>query len=148
MRRIQGLLSGVWQATRIYALVFAGGWGRPRLYVFLLTLFLLVGVVLVLIGVDLEDADRWLDRQGGWLAALGSAALRVVFGLVLLGCAVAVLAGLYQRLPGRRQVPVWDGRKERRRTQSRQGDGRIGWGMMILALVIGYFAFIGTFGRY
>ncbi len=148
MRRIQCLLSGVWQAIRICALFFAGGWGRPRFYVLLLTLFLLVGVALVLIGVDLEDADRWLDRQGGWLAALGSAALRVVFGLILLGCAAAVLAGLYQRLPWHRQAPARDGRKGRQRAQGRQGDGRVGWGMMALALVVGYFAFIGTFGRY
>ena len=40
-----------------------------------------------------------------------------------------------------------EGRK-RRRVKKQEGDERVGWGIMIFVLILGYFAFIGTFGTY
>ena len=107
---------------------------RPRspasgLYLFLFLLFFIVGLVLVLLGVDLERVDVWLDAQGGWLDAVGSVLFRVLCGFILLMCAVIVVGGLCQRI-----VP------------SMRGEDRIGVVAMLVAILIGYFAWFGVVG--
>ena len=71
----------------------------------------------------------------------------MVFGVVLLACVATVIAGIYQRLPGRRPSPAVAEGKTRRRAR-KEGDELVGWGIMIFVLILGYFAFIGTFGSY
>jgi hypothetical protein len=85
--------------------------------------------VLVLLGVDLERVDVWLDAQGGWLDAIGSVLFRVLCGFILLMCAVIVVGGLCQRI-----VP------------SMRGEDRIGVVAMLVAILIGYFAWFGVVG--
>lgn len=104
------------------------GSGASALYLFLLMIFAIVAVILLLLGFDLDAVDRWLAVQGGWLDALGSVLFRIVCGLVLFFCAAAVVGGLWQR------------------TRPEGEEDRIGWGMMLSALLIGYFAWFGVVG--
>ena len=107
---------------------------RPRspvsgLYLFLFLLFFIIGLILVLFGVDLNKLDVWLDAQGGWLDAVGSVLFRALCGFILLMCAVAIVGGVCQRV-----IP------------SMKGEDRIGIGMMIGAVLVGYFAWFGVIG--
>ena len=133
MRWVGGFLGALWRFSR-RSWVTVDGDLRPRspasgLYLFLFLLFFIVGLALVLFGVDLERVDLWIEAQGGWLDALGSALFRLFCGLVLGICAIAIVGGLAQRI-----VP------------SMRGEDRIGIGMMIGAAVIGYFAWFGVAG--
>jgi hypothetical protein len=38
--------------------------------------------------------------------------------------------------------------KTGKRPTNMAGRGRVGWGAMLLALIVGYFAYIGTFSSY
>ena len=98
------------------------------LYLFMWMVFGIVGVILVLLGFDLGDVDLWLDAQGGWLDILGKWILRLIWGGVLLACAAMVVGGLWQR------------------TRPKGEEDRIGWGVMLAALVLGYFAWFGVVG--
>jgi uncharacterized membrane protein YraQ (UPF0718 family) len=133
MRWIGRFLSGLWGISR-RSWVTVDSDLRPRspasgLYLFLFLLFFIIGLVLVLLGVDLDRLDLWIEAQGGWLDALGSALFRVFCGLILAVCAFAVVGGVAQRI-----VP------------SMQGEDRIGIGMMIGAALVGYFAWFGVVG--
>lgn len=152
MRWITGLLGGLWRISRAsWADVGHGlrpGSGASTLYVFLFLVFLIIGGVLMLLGVSLNDADRWIDAQGSWLDRLASVMLRIVFALVLLLCAGMVAIGLGARLPGRGARSRVAGEECHGGSGQLQGGGRIGWGAMALALLCGYFAAIGAFGHY
>lgn len=143
MTEALGVLWRIARGSRVdVGLGLRPGSGASALYLFLFLVFLLAGLVLVLLGVDLDDADRWLDRQAGWLDLLGGLALRTVFGLVLLACAGVLVDGIWSRLAaGRTQGAT------ARRHLRRGGTERTGWGGMIVAVVLGYFAAIGAFGR-
>ncbi|MCW5748655.1 MAG: hypothetical protein KIT36_20870 [Alphaproteobacteria bacterium] len=154
MRWIAGLLGGLWRISRAsWVDVGEGlrpGSGASALYLFLFLVFLVVAGVLMLLGIDLDAADRWIDSQASWLDLLGSVVLRLVFFLILLACTLTVATGFYQRLPGRgaRQPAARGKRNRRQMNDAPQGEGRIGWGAMVLAVILGYFAAIGTFGTY
>jgi len=118
--------------------------GTSALLLFLFLIFAVVGIILRLLGVNLADADRWLDAQGGWLNTLGSLAFRGLCGVIFLGCVVTAGAGIVQRF-------VRPGGKTRRRSQlepsdqhgnaeNTEGVGCIAAG---IAAVIGYFAWFG-----
>jgi hypothetical protein len=103
--------------------------GASALYLFLFLLFFIVGLVLVLLGVDLDSIDRWFDAHAEWFDAVGSALFRILFGVILAMCGLVIVGGLCQRV-----VP------------SMKGEDRIGVGMMIGALLVGYFAWFGVIG--
>jgi hypothetical protein len=95
--------------------------GASALVLFLVLIFFLIGLVLMLLGIDLGAADRWLDAQGGWLDSAGILLFRAISGLILLVCAVAVLGALFDR----------------------KNPKRPGIGCVIAALAVGYFAWFG-----
>lgn len=122
------LIAGLWGFSR-RSWIDVGLGLRPRsgasaLVLFLFLVFFLVGLVLVLLGIELEDADRWLEAQGGWLVAAGTLLFRGLSGLLLLICAFAVVGGIF----GRNQPD------------------RPGPGCIIGALIVGYFAWFGVTG--
>lgn len=108
-----GWLGGLWR--------FALSFGAAAPWLFLGFLIFLVGLVLVLLGFDLGDVDRWIKAQGGWLEALGSALVRLVSGLVILLCLVTIGLAIF----GRRKSE------------------RPGVGCAILAAAVAYFAWFG-----
>lgn len=106
---------------------------RPRspasaLYLFLFLVIAIIGLILMALGIDLDTADRWIDAQGGWLDAIGTALFRIVCGLVLLCCVGLVQGGLWQAVFQRGK-----GSK----------DDRIACLAIGVAAVIGYFAWFG-----
>lgn len=133
MRWIGWFLGALWRfSRRTWVSVNEDLRARSRvsgLYLFLFLLFFIIGLVLILAGVDLNRLDLWLEAQGGWLDAVGSVLFRLFCGLILAICGVTIVGGVCQRI-----VP------------SMKGEDRIGVGMMIAAALIGYFAWFGVVG--
>lgn len=133
MRWIGSFIGGLWRFSRA-SWVSVSDELRPRsgasaLYLFLFLIFAIVAIILMLLGVELEDADRWIDAQGGWLDAVGSALFRLVCGVIVFCCAGLFAGGVWHliRPPAKK-------------------DDRIGLGTAIGAGVIGYFAWFGVIG--
>jgi succinate dehydrogenase/fumarate reductase cytochrome b subunit len=110
------------------------------LYLLLYLFFFLVGSVLVLLGVDLDDVDVWLAGYGHWFEFVGSWLLRLICAAILALCVFAFLGGLWQKLylPRSGKGEVADFAEEQ--------EQHLGWGCMIMALVVGYFAWVGVAG--
>ena len=119
-------LAWLWDLARFFPTVAPGirfGSASSVLLTFLFLVFFLVGLGLVLLGFDLDDVDAWLDRQGGWLALIGTLIFKGVLLLVLLVCVVIATS------------PITD----------RANKDRPGGCMILVALAIGYFCVVGVF---
>ena len=124
-RLIRAYVAWAWRFSLRSFLRFAAGYGRlPALFIFLFLILFPVGLLLVLLGFDLGDVDRWLDAHGGLFDALGSLLFQIACGIGLLICLVALGGFLFDR-----------GNPE-----------RPGFGCAILALVVGYFLWFGMIG--
>lgn len=97
-----------------------GIFGRLGPWVLLGAFFFIVGAVLVLLGFDLDAVDRWFERQS-WIEIVASLLFRAVCGFVLLICVVVVIAAIFDR----------------------KNPERPPLGCLLLALPVGYFAWIG-----
>jgi hypothetical protein len=127
---IPRLIASLWSLSR-RSWIDTGMGLRPRsgasaLLLFLFLVFALVGLVLMLLGFDLADVDRWIDAQGGRLDAAGTLLLRIASGLVLLVCGIMVLGFFFDR----------------------KNPERPGFGCLLAALVIGYLAWFGVTGAF
>jgi len=128
-RWIAWLVGALWRFSR-RSWIDTGMGLRPRsgasaLVLFLFLVFFLIGAVLMLLGFNLGDVDRWIDAQGGWLDALGSLLFRAVCGLVILLCVLALLGAIFDR----------------------KNPEKPGIGCVLLALITGYFAWFGMVYR-
>lgn len=142
MRRVIGAFLGwLWSYCRLSAR--ATGYGTPALYLFLYYILLPIGLLLVLLGFDLDAVDRWLDGHAGWLDALGSLAFKAVLAVVLLVSVLGVAAGLFGRL--RALVRPAHRAAGRRGTGGAEAEELPGWGTVLLCLVLGYFAAASLF---
>jgi hypothetical protein len=113
------------------------GWLRPIFallarfgpWVMLAAILFLAGILLTLVGTifgfSLDDVDRWFDAHGSWFGAIGDILFRLACGLVLLICVLGVAS------------PFID----------RKNPERPGLGCVFLALLVGYFAWIGMTTR-
>ena len=116
----------LWDVARFFPTVAPGirfGSGASVLLTFLFFVFFLVGLALVLLGFDLDAVDAWLDRQGGWLALIGTLIFKAILLLVLLVCVVIATS------------PITD----------RANKDRPGIFMILTAIAIGYFCVVGVF---
>jgi hypothetical protein len=104
--------------------------GAAALYLFLFLVFALIGAIVLLLGYELADADRWFDGQAGWIEVVASLLFRALCALAMLLCAGTIGFGIYFRLVPPREAE----------------DRPPGWGAMTAALVIGYFAWFGVTG--
>src|SRR5262245_20894949 len=89
---------------------------------FLVMVFSIIGMILVVFGFDLDNVDRWIDAQIGWLDAVGTLAFRVLLGLILIICGITILGWMFDR----------------------KNPERPGWGMALGALIVGYFCAVGV----
>jgi len=64
---------------------------------FLVTLFFIIGLLLVMLGFDLDRVDQWLDAQGGWLDLVGKLLLRALLAFILLLCGATIVGWLFDR---------------------------------------------------
>lgn len=116
----------LWDLARFFPTVAPGirfGSASSVLLTFLFFVFFLVGLGLVLLGFDLDAVDAWLDRQGGWLALVGTLIFKAILLLVLLVCVVIATS------------PITD----------RSNKDRPGGCMILIAIAIGYFCVVGVF---
>lgn len=113
---IAGLFRGLWGAARHL--------GAAAPWLLLSFVLVLTGLVLVLLGFDLGDVDRWILAQGGWLDAVASLLFRTVCALAILICVVTIGSALFDR----------------------DNSERPGLGCALLALVVAYFAWFGVIG--
>ncbi len=90
---------------------------------FLVTLFFIVGLLLVMLGFDLDRVDLWLDAQGGWLDLTGKLLLKALLAFILLLCAATVVGWLFDR----------------------KNPDKPGWGMALGAVVVGWFCAASLF---
>jgi len=114
-------------------------------YLVLFLALFAVAFVLVVLGVDLARFDLWLDEHAGLFDAVGSRLFRVVCGGILAVCAAAVIGGLWQKFvaPRGRMGDAADFVPESPNGEEQQPTG---WGCMILAVIVGYFAWFGMMG--
>jgi hypothetical protein len=138
MRFVAGFLGALWQFSRDTWISIDPNL-RPRsgasaLMMFLFLLFFVIGTILFLLGFDLNEVDRWIDAQGGWLDALGSTLFRLLCGAILVLSAGIVVAGLW--------LNVFGGPPE----LGKEKDEGIGFGMILVIALIGYFAWFGVTG--
>lgn len=126
-----------------------------RLYVYLFLLLFAVGLVLALLGFDLDRIDLWLEDRAGLFDAVGSRLFNVLCGAILALCIVAVVGGLWQRFVAPRghmgdatdfvaETAAVDelGVDELAVEETRP----VGWGCMLVAVIVGYFAWFGMTG--
>lgn len=124
-KAIGGFVAFLWDISRRSWISIREGL-RPRsgasaLFLFLFLLFFVVGFILVFLGVDLDAVDRWIYARGGWFSAIGDLLFRLASGAVLLLCVIFVGAALYDLTKGKVRI-----------------------GTILVALVIGYFAWFGV----
>ena len=119
-------LAWLWDVARFFPTVAPGirfGSATSVLLTFLFFVFFLIGLALVLLGFDLDAVDAWLDRQGGWLALIGTLIFKAILLIVLLVCVVIATS------------PITD----------RSNKDWPGGCMILIAIAIGYFCVVGVF---
>lgn len=114
------------------------------LYLYLFLALFVVGSILNLLGFDLARFDLWLDDHADLFDAVGSTLFRVFCGGILALCAFGVLGGLWQKFvaPRARMGDAADFVPDEAATEVPEEEP-LGWGCMLVALVVGYFAWVG-----
>jgi hypothetical protein len=122
--------------------------------------FFLVGLALSLAGAifgfDLGNVDRWLERHEGFIGAAGDLLFRIGCGFVLLVCVATLAGAIFGRRspdPGPGEPPRDLLAPEPRAAAPGAAPGEEptdlepppppGWGCALLAIPVGWFAWIG-----
>ena len=125
---IGGLIAGLWRFSRRSwidtGMGLRPGSGASALVLFLFLIFFLIGLVLVLLGFDLGDVDRWLDSHGSWIEAIADLLFRAVCAVIVLACLFLIGGAIFDR----------------------RNKDRPGLGCAFLALIVAYFAWFGVVG--
>ena len=74
-------------------------------YAYFVSFLFLVVLVLVLPGFDLEDVNRWLGRQSGWLNAVGTIIFDIVIFLIGLLAALCAASLFFPKSWGPKAGP-------------------------------------------
>ncbi|HWU74018.1 MAG TPA: hypothetical protein VN137_11065 [Sphingomonas sp.] len=133
------LSRGGWLGDQVGARIGSGG---ARLFTFIWLIFLIVAIVLVLSGFDLEAVDRWLDAHSSWFELIGDVLFRIFYGFVILLCGLTIYTlGEEIVFPAGRKAeppdPNEDESNDGKRHVVRRGLG------ILLAMAIGYVAWVG-----
>lgn len=120
--------------------------GRFGPLVLLAAILFLTGVVLSLLGwlfgFSLDDVDAWLADHSSWLTAVADILFRLGCFFALVICAVVVVGAIVGLVrPAERRDLV-------RPPAGTEAEKPPGIGCALVALIVGYFAFVGTFMSY
>ncbi|WP_395645198.1 hypothetical protein [Terricaulis sp.] len=121
-----GFLNYLWRLARFWpdpGMGLRPGSGVAVFVTFLILLFTCIGIVLVILGFDLNRVDVWLDAHGGLFDLIGTVLFKALLAFVLLVCAILVAGALFDR----------------------SNPERPGIVSVLVALLIGYFAWVGIF---
>lgn len=139
---------------RIYFAIAArfGPWVLLAAFLFLVAIVLTI--LGKLFGFTLADVDRWLDTHSSWFTAVADVLFRLGCFFVLVICAVVVVGAVHGKFSRRGRdlvtppeappIPIPGFKPE----ADRDAEKPPGLGCAFVALIIGYFAFVGTFMRY
>lgn len=120
--------------------------GRFGPLVLLAAILFLVGLVLSLLGwlfgFSLDDVDAWLADHSSWITAVADILFRLGCAFVLLCCAVVVVGAVHGLV--RPATPRDPGAPP----EAADAEKPPGIGCALVALIVGYFAFVGTFMSY
>ena len=105
MRGLIDFIASLWRSAQVWRISPIEGvrTGSPLAgcLMFMVMIFALIGIALVTLGFDLNEVDRWLDAQGGWLDLVGRLLFRgfiwLVFLFSVLCCVVVVWAWFADR---------------------------------------------------
>lgn len=93
MRWLGDFIGGMWRGAQFWRISplegVRTGSSLAGALMFLVMLFTIIGIILVVLGLDLNEVDRWIDAQGGWLDAVGSVLFRGFVWLVFLFCVLS-----------------------------------------------------------
>ena len=151
---IAGFVRWLWQASMLLRYPFDSGLRTGSraagLYMFLVLFFVVLGVVLVALGFDLDAIDRSLDARGSridWIASLLFRIFSALIYLLSLAFAAMMLTTLLLKLRGQPgEVGVPDPAVETdQHEDDHAGAGSLGCGFFA-ALTIAYFAWFGIVG--
>ena len=149
-----------WATTSWLRFPSAGG-GRNPLFFFLFLLFVPIGIVAVAFGYSLDDIDRWLDAHGGFFETVGTILFRIFWGLVLLSCVTMVVNYILSKRVPRMEAdgtprdlmaPDPERLKQLMHSEEKKDEldvepeKPIGLGCVIMAVILGYFAWFGMTG--
>jgi hypothetical protein len=128
LRWIAGLIGALWRFSR-RSWIDTGIGLRPRsgasaLYLFLFLIFFLVGLILLLFGINIGSLDALIDAHAGRIDSVASFLFRVVCGLVMLLCLFMIGGAIFDR----------------------NNPERPGVGCALVAVVVAYFAWFGVTG--
>lgn len=103
---IGDFLGGLWRVANFWRVSPIGqariGSPLAGLLLFLVLLFFVIGAILMALGAvfgfSLDDVDRWIDAQGGWMSFIGAVLIqKVLMAIVLLFCIGAGVVLLFFR---------------------------------------------------
>lgn len=114
---MRGLIEGIGGIIR-FIFAFAVRAGGP--WVLLALILFAIGLALVLLGFDLGEVDAWIEERG-LIEAVVDVVMRIVCGLILLICLLTAWAFVFDR----------------------KNPERPGFGCLLLAVLVGYFAWVG-----
>lgn len=111
-RALGAFLSSLWRTANFWRISplegVRTGSSLAGCLMFLVMLFGVIGVVLVMLGFDLNEVDLWLDAQGGWLDFVGSVLFRGLVWAVFLFCVLACGVMIWSLFADRESLkPLW-----------------------------------------
>ena len=112
-RPIASFFAGVWRLVQ-----FAGCYGT------VFGFFFVLGLILVLLGYDLDKVDVWLDKHSDWFEFVGSILFRIACGIVFLMAMAVILSTPFNR----------------------DDPDRPGCGCIFMSIFVAFFAWYGIWG--
>jgi hypothetical protein len=127
-------IRGMFQGQYLFA--------SARLFLALFSAFLMIGIPFhvtgLIFGFDgLALIDRWLNRHGVLISSVGDLIFRMASGILFLICLMGVVIVIRGKIASGRSAP------RQRGDGSRSGDAPPGFGCLTLAIIVGYFAWVG-----
>lgn len=109
---IGALIGGMWRTAQFWRISplaeVRTGSNLAGALMFLVMLFSLIGLILVMLGFDLNEVDLWLEAQGGWLDFVGRILFRGLVWFIFLLCTAVCIVLVFALFFDRESIkPLW-----------------------------------------